>query len=777
MSGGNGVNGGNLNHKAQAAMSLLQGGRAAEAETVCRSILREDPRHFHALHLLGIVHLARGDSAAAVPWLRKAITVNPGEPAAHGNLAAALIATGQPAAALAACDEGLRLKAAFPEALANRGMAEVALGRPTEALASFNRSLALAPQLFDAHLGRGNALADLGRWQEALNAYGEALSIKRDVPVLLNAMARALLRLKRPEEALRGLDEALRLAPGFAEAHSNRGSALRVLQRPEEALASYRRALELRPADADVMSNVANLLLHRGREREALDWCDRALDVRPDLVEALNIRAQALRALNRAAEATAASARLLDIAPDFDYARGHRLYARAAVCDWTDHSAEVDAIVAGVAAGRRAATPMAFLSFCGDPALQLACARTFIADAVANVAAPGPIGRRARIRLAYVSADFNDHPVAHLLAGVLERHDRGRFEVYAVSIDPAPRDNPMRRRIAAAVDHFFDAHLESDLELATRLRGLEIDVAVDLNGHTRGGRPGLFALRPAPVQVNYLGYTGTSGAEFIDYVIGDAVALPATLDVAFTERIARLPCGFLPNDDRQPIAAATPTRAAVGLPPDGIVYCAFNNPYKINAAMFDAWMHIVRETPGSVLWLKGGEGALIENLRDEAARRGVDPARLLFAPRMAAMDEHLARYRLADLFLDSLPYGAHATARDALWAGLPVLTCAGEAFATRVAASLLIRLGLDDLVTRSPAEYVRRALELVRDPARLGALRDQLARERLLRPVFRTDRYTRDLETAYGRMVDLARSGEPPQSFAVPSAEPGEHAG
>jgi protein O-GlcNAc transferase len=511
--------------------------------------------------------------------------------------------------------------------------------------------------------------------------------------------------------------------------------------------------------------------LHRGREVEALEWCDRALAVRPDAVEALNIRAQTLRALNRAAEAAATNARLLALAPDFDYARGQQLYSQAAVCDWTGHGAEVEAIVAAVAAGRRTATPMAFLSFCGDPELQLACARTFVADTATRTAFPGAIGRRGeRIRLAYVSADFNDHPVAHLLAGVLERHDRERFEVYAVSIDPAPPDSPMRRRIAAAVDHFFEGHLESDRELAMRLRGLNIDVAVDLNGHTRGGRPGLFALRPAPVQVNYLGYTGTNGAEFMDYVIGDAVALPAALDTAFTERIVRLPYGFLPHDDRQPIAS-TPTRADACLPPHGFVYCAFNNPYKINPGMFDVWMQLVRETPGSVLWLKGGEGALLDNLRGEAARRGVDPARLLFAPRVAAMDEHLARYRLADLFLDSLPYGAHATARDALWAGLPVLTFAGDAFATRVAASLLFGLGLDELVVRSPAAYVRRALELARDPARLGAIRNQLAQELPLRPLFRTERYTRDLESAYDIMVDRARKGDPPQSFAVPSAE------
>jgi len=506
-----------------------------------------------------------------------------------------------------------------------------------------------------------------------------------------------------------------------------------------------------------------------GRYEEALGHCERALAIRPDFLEALNIQATTLRGLKRYEEAAAVYEKILAAAPHFGQALSHLLVSRAHLCNWAEREEQASRIIARVAAGESASAPHAFLWICDSAPLQLQCARLYSQEEFP--AAPplwkGERYRHERLRIAYLSADFADHPVAHLIAGVLEGHDRDRFETFGISLVQDPASSPMHQRLKAAFDHFHDASGAIDLEVASLLRNLEIDIAVDLTGHTRGGRLGILALRPAPIQVNFLGFTGTSGASYVDYLIGDGIAIPQGEDRHFSEHIIRLPHSFLPNDDRQRVAAQTPERRDLGLPHAGIVYCAFNNTYKLNPRMFDVWMRLLRETPGSVLWLRG-EGAVRANLAREAAARGVEPERLIFAPRVASMDAHLARYRPADLFLDTLPYGAHATARDALWAGLPVLTCTGGAFATRVAASLLHGLELPELVTTNLEEYAERALALAHSPARLAELRDKLAHQRATSPVFATDRYRRHLESAYLVLCERERRGEPKGGFAVP---------
>jgi predicted O-linked N-acetylglucosamine transferase (SPINDLY family) len=320
-----------------------------------------------------------------------------------------------------------------------------------------------------------------------------------------------------------------------------------------------------------------------------------------------------------------------------------------------------------------------------------------------------------------------------------------------------------------AFEHFHDAREAGDREVATLLRDREIDIAVDLTGHTRGGRLGILAFRPAPLQLNFLGFAGTSGASYVDYLIADRVAIPEDLEGFFSERIIRMPHSFLPNDDRQPIAGESPRRRDLGLPESGFVFCAFNNTYKLNPAMFDVWTRILRATPGSVLWLRDGDPAVRANLTREAAARGIGPERLVFAPRLSSMDEHLARYRRADLFLDTLPYGAHATARDALWAGLPVLTCLGSTLASRVAGSLLTGLGVPELVTSNLEDYAARALEYAGSPAPLAKIRATLTDRKPAAPAFDTDLYRRHLETAYRMIWERHQTGAPPAALSVPA--------
>jgi predicted O-linked N-acetylglucosamine transferase (SPINDLY family) len=752
----------------QQALALINQGRLAEAEPLCRAVLKSQPRDFNAAQLLGHIALRRNDYAAAEQWLNRAVAINPGNAAVQSNRAVALLALGRAADALASSERAIALNPAFAEAHSNRGRALCALGEPAEGLACYERALALAPGLQEAHRGRIGALQALERHEAALVAADVALRTVPDSAELWSMRGAVLAKLHRAVEALAAFDRALSLRPDFADAWNNRGTALRDLRQPEVALQAVARALELRPQFAEALCNLANLRLDAGQFAAAIDACERALAIRSGMVDALSIRGAALRFAHRYTEAAADYRRLLALAPGFEYAAGHLFWLQAALCDWAERAVRGAGILAAVERGERAASPHTFLAVVDAPAAQLQCARTYVANF--PVLAPLWSGaRRAheRMRIAYLSADFHDHPVAHLMAGVWERHDRRRFETIGVSLRREVAGDAMHGRVRRAFEQFHDVSEVSDRDVAELLRRLEVDVAVDLNTHTHGGRLGILAYRPAPIQVNFLGFAGSSGAACVDYVLADAVAVPVGHERFFSERIVRLPHCFLPNDDGQPIGPP-PRRRDLGLPDAGFVFCAFNNPYKLNPTLFDIWMGLLRETPGSVLWLRGGEPTLIANLEREARSRGVDPARLVFAPRVASMDAHLARYCAADLFLDTLPYGAHATARDALWAGLPVLTCAGDAFASRVAASLLGALGMPELVTSSLADYAARALDYAREPARLLPLRQALVDRSATSPAFQTDLYRRHLEAAFTLMCERHQRGAPPQSFDVP---------
>jgi protein O-GlcNAc transferase len=375
---------------------------------------------------------------------------------------------------------------------------------------------------------------------------------------------------------------------------------------------------------------------------------------------------------------------------------------------------------------------------------------------------------RGKIRLAYLSADFRDHATAWLAAELFELHDRSRFDVLGVSYG-VDDGSETRRRLITAFDQFHDVSLCSDREVAQLVLELGVDIAVDLKGHTQYGRPAILAYRPAPVQVSYLGYPGTMGAEFIDYVLADPIILPASQAQFYSEKIVHLPDCYQPNDSRRRIAAETQTRASVGLPESAFVFCSFNNSYKFTARFFDIWMRLLREVEGSVLWLLQTSEPATRNLCSEACSRGIDPSRLVFAPKVE-VSRHLARHRLADLFLDNLPVNAHTAASDALWVGLPVLTCMGENFVGRVAASLLNAVGLPEFVTRSLDEYEALALKLASDPMLIASVRQKLDGNRKAYPLFNTDRLRRHIESAYMTMRDIAQRGEPPQSFAVEPA-------
>jgi protein O-GlcNAc transferase len=680
----------------------------------------------------------KGDFERAERLYREALVAAPGRPSVMNNLATVCIELKKYLEARLLCERLLELNPADETALLNLGNCRLKQGLPAEALARYDHALRIKPGYEEALNGRGNALLELNRPGEALASYERALAIRPDYAEALYNLGSALLELARPEQALTSLDRALTLKPDHAEAHNNRGNALLQLGRAEEALASY----------------------------------DRALVIQPDYAEVLNNRGDALQALGQREELIENYRALLRVRPDHDYAIGYLLRAQLQCCVWGDYDDETGRISQAVRAGKRADAPYDFLVISESADDQLLCARTFAADKHPVGAQPvwqGERYRHSRTRVAYLSGDLRNHAVAYLIAGLFEAHDRTRFEITALSFSPGGTDE-MGKRLVPAFDRFVNIGQKSDREVALILRELEIDIAVDLQGYTKGCRPGIFAQRAAPVQVNYLGYPGTMGAPYMDYIIGDRMVIPPEQHSCYSEKVVYLPDCYQANDSRRGMAPHIPTRAQAGLPAEGFVFCCFNNNHKINPRVFGIWMRLLQEVEESVIWLLEDNPVAARNLRREAERRGVAPQRVVFAPRVK-MEEHLARQRLADLFLDTLPYNAHVTASDALWVGLPVLTCLGHTFAGRVAASLLTAVGLPELITRSWGEYEALALKLAADGNRLADIRATLARNRTTQPLFDTDRYRRHIEAAYATMWERAQRGEPAVSFSV-SAEP-----
>ena len=757
-----------IEDKFQQALAFHQRGRLKQAETFYREILAQLPDHFDALHMLGVIEAQRKNPQAALELIDRALELKPDSAEALSNRGVALGELKRHEEALASYDRALLLKPDYAEALNNRGMALRDLKRHEEALACYDRALQFKPDYAEALNNRGVVLGELKRHEEALASYDRALQLKPDYAAALNNRGAALGDLKRYEEALASYDRALQLRPRYVDALNNRGFALTRLRRYEEALAGYELALQLKPDYTEALNNRGNALAGMKRTEDALASYDRALQLRPDYAEAYGNRGNALLAMKRHEDAAKSFARLLALMPDTDYALGNLFHAQLHCCNWTDYAWNVARIVQAVKDGKKADPPLSFLAVSQSAEIQLRCSRTYVSDRCPPSPTPLWTGRpykHDKISVAYVSADFRQHPVSYLMAGLFERHDRERFETIGIAL--LPEDESMiSQRVKAAFDRFVDVSRRSDREAAALMRELEVDIAVDLMGYTADARTPIFAQRCAPIQVNYLGFPATMGAEYIDYIVADRFVIPEDQQAFYAEKVVYLPYSFQANDNKREAGGKIPARQEAGLPESGFVFCSFNNSYKLNPSFFDVWMRLLKTVTGSVLWLVGKNLSVQNNLRAEAANRGVEPDRLIFAPVLKYAD-HLARFRLADLFLDSLPFNAGTTASDALWSGAPVLTCTGEAFASRMGGSVLNAVDLPELVTHSLEEYEALALKLATTPAMLAGIRAKLAANRTTCPLFDTDRFRRHIEAAYVTMWERYQRGEPPESFAV----------
>lgn len=590
-----------------------------------------------------------------------------------------------------------------------------------------------------------------GDLTRAADLYRQVLAIEPAEPNALRLAGVIEFQRGHLDDAWRLLTGAVQSDPRSADAHYLLGR-VRFARGDRLAIESFEMATGLNPGHADAFACLGKIALDHLHYESAIETLDRALKIDPSLADAWAGRGIALAHLRRLPEALASYDRALALRPDLPLVAGMRLFVRMEMCDWDGIDQQWDALDQRIGMGQPAAHPFALLATPMSAQRQQQCACAYVhllGYQHADVESPKrPQTGDQRLHVAYVSADYNEHATSFLMAGVFENHDRSRFEITAISLSPDPQTaSPSRERIRCAIDHFITVHDRSDSEVVRLMRDLKVDIAVDLNGLTTGNRLGIFARRAAPIQVSYLGFPGTTGAEFFDYLIADRFVIPESQRARYTEEVIYLPGCYQANDDKRPISPSTPSRADAGLPARGFVFCCFNNPYKITPDVFDVWMRLLHEIEGSVLWLFETNTWAVANLLGEAGRRGITTDRLIFAPRLPNQD-HLARLRLADLVVDTPYCNAHTTAADALWAGVPVLTCAGSTFASRVAGSLLHAIGLPELVTNSLTDYEALALELVRESALLSSLRDRLARNRDNCPLFDTVRMTRNLERA-----------------------------
>ncbi len=621
-------------------------------------------------------------------------------------------------------------EALLAEAQRAMALAEAQAGRFEKARVALERALEVNPRDAPTLVNLGAVHQALRQFDQALDRYGQALSLNPGSPEAWNNRALVLVELRRYPEALESCALAISLRPEYAEAHNNRGLALNGLRRWDEALLSFNSALRHKPHYAKAHHNRGLALLELNKLEEALSSLERAFEA----------------------------------APSIEGLHGLLLNTRMKLARWAEFDSQVAHLGERLMKGELASQPFAVLSLVDSPSLHRRAAELWVRR---ECPSPSPDALPARprvpgepLRIGYFSADFHHHATSHLMAGLFEAHDRARFHLTAFSFGPDD-DKPLARRVRSAFDRFLDVRALSDEQVAQQARELGIDIAVDLKGYTRDSRPGIFAARAAPVQVSYLGYPGTMGASFIDYLIADATLVPEGLRQAYAEQIVLLPGSYQVNDRLRLAAEELPTREQLGLPAVGTVLACFNHTYKLNPEVFGAWARILRACRDSVLWLLEDNEEASRNLRAEAERRGVNSERIVLAPRIPT-PEHLARHQQADLFLDTWPYNAHTTASDALWMGVPVVTRLGQGFPGRVAASLLVAAGLPELVTLDTRAYESMAIELASDPIRRQTLREKLLESRDRTALFDTEGTARHLERAFLIMAERHAAGQVP---------------
>ncbi len=778
------------------------------AEDRYRAVLQNCPAHADSLHHLGLLHLQRGRIQEAVFVIKKSLALRPDQPIALSNLGHCFSLMGENIQAREYCLAAIEIDASNDAAWNNLGNAHKALGLYSEARDSYEQAFRLEPTnpryiyniaitFFDegkyemastllekclaidntvpeAHSSLSACYIKLQKFNSALKHSDLAISLKPDSVGARCNRGNSLHELKFYWEAVASYDQAIVLNPNYAEAWYNRGNSLYELKSYREAVASYDKAIALNPDYAEAWYGRGNSLYDTESYESALSSYDQAVALKPDCAKAWRNRGVLLIELKRYEEAILSYEKAYTLTPDADYLLGELVLAQMKICNWSNLTKLCQAIETKLYDGKRSCTPLGAIVLFDDPRLQRQCAEIYSTGSINVVENPYMITKKRtraeKIKLGYFSMDFREHPVSHLIFDLIKLHDRSKFQVYGFSYGINTNDQ-IRIQLEKRFDSFFEVRGMSEIEIAKLSRDKGIDIAVDLGGYTLDSRPGIFSHRAAPIQINYLGFPGTLGAKCWDYFIGDSVTITEDNRENFSEKIIFLPDSFQPNPLQRVVRVCGPKNQAYHLPRDRFVFCCFNNAWKITPQVLLSWTRILRQVDESVLWLSQSSPTSTKNILTEFKRNQIDPSRIIFADRLPDMSDHLARYHMADLFVDTFPYGAHTTASDALWVGLPVLTRVGRSFASRVAASLLCSVELPQLITNTPEEYEALAIELATDPMKLKDIRKKLVGVRSTCALFNTHRFAQNLESAYQAVYSRHCAGLTPDNIYISSRQ------
>ena len=717
------------------SIQQIESGRLDDAERALNQVIKIQPKNSDALCFLSVIWAYRSDFDRALIYISRSIDQDPKNSNAINNKGNILKELGRLDEAKLSYKKAIDLDPRNHEAFNNLGNLQQELGHYSEAILNYEKAVALAPNYAEAYSNKGNALEKLGDYHQSLGMYEKAIALRSD----------------------------------YYDAWLNRGLVLNKLKRFQDALNSFDQAITINSESPLAWTGKGAILSANGFYRESIKYFDKAIALNAEFAEAWASKGSALAQLKEYEGAQLSFKRAFSITEELGYALGDVINIKQQIASWDGLSDDLVKMLKGVSNNAGVIHPFKFCSVIDSPAGALSAAKKWTATKFPPQLLLANINKadHRKIRIGYFSADFKNHPVALLLAELIELHDRDQFEIYAFSLKGAEKDDETRLRLSLAFDKFLDLETKTEVEIAQIARDLEIDVAVDLGGHTEFAPTGIMACRAAPIQVNYLGYPGTMGAEYMDYIVADPTLIPPESRQFYSEKIVYLPDTYMVDDSKRLPSDKVFTRQECGLPKSGFVFCCFNNSYKFNEKMLQTWSNILRSTANSVLWISENNEVFRKNLLLEFLKQGIDSDRIIFAKRLDSMADHLARLSVADLFLDTNPYNAHTTAVDALKAGVPVLTFLGQAFAGRVAASLLNAVGLPELVTISLEDYEKMAIELASDPEKLKAIRSRLAENRLISPLFNTKLYTKNIESAYLEMYKRYLNNVPADHFFV----------
>jgi predicted O-linked N-acetylglucosamine transferase (SPINDLY family) len=750
------------------AIQKIQNGNLTDAEYYLKKVLLKDPNNFEALHFSGIIFGIKNQHESAEIILNKALAQKPNNHILHFNLAKSLTALGKYDNAISHLQTATNLVPSYAEAWLNYGLNLFYLHRYLDAVNCFDMALKLNNDYAFALTNKGVALNHLGRHEEAIQYFIKSINIEPGNPENHLNLGNAYKLMGKFEESLVNYDKALSLNPSYFQALSNKGTVFYELRRNIQAIHYFDRALEINPSYAEALSNKGMALNDQKHFMEALKHYDAALELAPNYAEAWNNKGFTLELLHNYHDALRCFYRAIELKPQLEFMSGFIIMCKLLMAYWENLDLEINQIISKIKASAKVITPFHLFPIVDDPQIQFENAKLWVKKFPLN-SSLGKLSEYSneKIKIGYISGDFSNHPVSMLAIELFESHDRDQFEIYAFSLRTPIQSDSFCNRLVNAFDYFINVEAKSDKEIAIQCRDLKIDIAVDLGGHTQNSRFGIFSFRAAPIQCSYLGYAGTTGANYIDYIIADSYVIPKEDKNFYSEKICYLPNSFMTDDSKRIPSFNTCVKSDFNLPEGQFIFCCFNNSYKFNLRLINRWSRILLNVNNSILWISDINPEFSKNILKEFGKLGIGFERIFFSKKTSSISEYLSKYRLADLFLDSSPYNAHSTGIDALKAGLPILTLTGSSFVSRVGTSLLSAIELPELIATSELEYERLAIELATNPDKLIYFREKLSIKLSTAPLFDGSLFRKNIECAYKTMLERHKSCLPPDHLFI----------